>query len=118
MGNIAKWSWDEVQKFISLSRHVYTPITFVMNLKRYNSLTDEQREKVLAAAREAALSSRQYGTDNDVELVGVVKSRSPDVQFNEIDSAAFVEVAKEIAAEIGKIAGEEFTASFVAAASQ
>ena len=118
MGNIAKWSWDEVQKYISLSRHVYTPITFVMNLKRYNSLTDEQREKVHAAARTAVLSSRQYGADNDAELESAIKSRSPDVEFNEIDSASFVEIAKEIAAEIGKIAGEEFTTDFVAAASQ
>lgn len=117
-GNIAKWSWDEVQKYISLSRHVYTPITFVMNLKRYDSLTDEQREKVNAAARTAVLASRQYGADNDDELEGVIKARSPDVEFNEIDSAAFVEIANDIAAEIGKIAGEEFTASFVAAAIQ
>ena len=34
-GNIAKWSFDEVQKYISLSNHVYTPISFVMNLQRY-----------------------------------------------------------------------------------
>ena len=38
-GNIRKWSWFEVQKYISISRHVYTPITFVMNLERYNSLS-------------------------------------------------------------------------------
>lgn len=117
-GNIAKWSWDEVQKYVSLSRHVYTPITFVMNLKRYNSLTDEQREKVDAAARTAVLSSRQYGADNDAELQGVIKARSPDVEFNDIDSAAFVEVAKEISVEIGAIAGKEFTTSFVTAANQ
>ena len=118
MGNIAKWSWDEVQKYISMSRHVYTPITFVMNLKRYNSLTDAQREQVHAAARTAVSSSRQYGADNDAELVSAIKARSPEVKFNEIDPASFVEIAKEIAGEIGKIAGEEFTAGFVAAASQ
>jgi len=118
MGNIAKWSWDEVQKYISLSRHVYTPITFVMNLKRYNSLTDEQREKVHAAARTAVLSSRQYGADNDAQLEATIKERSPDVKFNDIDSSSFVAIAKDIAAEIGKIAGEDFTADFVAATSQ
>ena len=118
LGNIAKWSWDEVQKYISLSRHVYTPITFVMNLKRYNSLTDEQREQIDAAARTAVLSSRQYGTDNDTQLEQVIKERSPDVQFNEIDSAAFTDIANDIAVEIGEIAGKEFTGTFVAAATQ
>ncbi len=117
-GNIAKWSWDEVQDYISLSRHVYTPITFVMNLARYESLTDEQRAAVDAAARRAVESSRAYGAENDASLEKVIRERSPDVQFNEIDRASFQEPAKAIAAEIGKIAGEEFTAKFVEAASQ
>ncbi len=117
-GNIAKWSWDEVQKYISLSRHVYTPITFVMNKARYDSLTDEQRMHINNAARTAVLSSRQYGADNDASLEAVIRERSPDVQFNEIDPASFKEVAGKIGAEIGKIAGPEFTAEFIAAANQ
>lgn len=115
-GNIAKWSWDEVQKYISLSKHVYTPVTLVMNLDRYESLTDEQKEAVHKAAREAVESSRQYGADADANLEAVIRERSPDVEFNDIDSASFQPVAKEISAEIGKIAGEDFTAKFVDAA--
>ena len=53
LGNIRKWSWYEVQKYISISRHVYTPITFVMNLRRYEGLSDEQRAAVDRAARAA-----------------------------------------------------------------
>jgi len=117
-GNIAKWSWDEVQKYISLSRHVYTPITLVMNQRKYDSLTDEQKMHVTNAARAAVVSSRQYGADNDSNLEAVIRERSPDVEFNEIDSASFKEVAGQIGTEIGKIAGLEFTASFIAAANQ
>lgn len=117
-GNIAKWSWDEVQKYISLSRHVYTPITLVMNQRKYDSLTDEQKTAVSNAARAAVVSSRQYGADNDANLEAVIRERSPDVEFNEIDAASFKEVAAQIGAEIGKVAGPEFTASFIAAASQ
>jgi tripartite ATP-independent transporter DctP family solute receptor len=117
-GNIAKWSWDEVQKYISLSKHVYTPVTLVMNLDRYESLTDEQKEAVHKAASEAVESSRQYGADADANLEAVIRERSPDVEFNDIDSASFQPVAKEISAEIGKIAGEDFTAKFVDAATQ
>ncbi|MCR9087735.1 MAG: TRAP transporter substrate-binding protein [Rhodobacteraceae bacterium] len=117
-GNIAKWSWDEVQDYISLSRHVYTPITFVMNLQRYESLTDEQRAAVDAAARAAVEASRAYGAENDASLEAVIRERSPDVQFNEIDSASFQEVAKAIGENIGETAGPEFTARFVDAASQ
>lgn len=117
-GNIAKWSWDEVQDYISLSRHVYTPITLVMNQRRYESLTDEQRAAVDAAARVAVESSRAYGAENDASLEAVIRERSPDVQFNEIDAASFKPVAAAIGEKIGETAGPEFTARFVAAASQ
>lgn len=117
-GNIAKWSWDEVQEYISLSRHVYTPITLVMNLRRYNALTDAQREAVHAAARVAVESSRAYGAENDASLEAVIRERSPNVKFNEIDAASFNEIAQAIGAKIGETAGAEFTARFVDAASQ
>lgn len=116
LGNIRKWSWYEVQKYISMSRHVYTPITFVMNLKRYDSLSDEQRAAVDRAARSAVLASRQYGVDNDAKLVAEIKDLAKGkVAFNEIDSAAFKAAAKPIAVEIGKIAGEDFTSAVMAA---
>ncbi|MDH3643110.1 MAG: TRAP transporter substrate-binding protein [Gammaproteobacteria bacterium] len=118
-GNIRKMSWYEVQKYISKSRHVYTPITFVMNLKRYNSLTTEQKEQVHNAARTAVIKSRQYGADNDARLEKeIIELSKGKVQFNDIDSAAFKQAAVPIAKEIGKIAGEDFAAKFVAAANE
>ena len=115
-GNIRKWSWFEVQKFISISRHVYTPITFVMNLERYNSLTERQKEQVHKAARTAVLMSRQYGADNDATLEQEIRKLAPNVAFNDIDQAAFKAAAVPIAEKIGEIAGAEFTAKFLAAA--
>ncbi|MDG2405644.1 MAG: TRAP transporter substrate-binding protein [Paracoccaceae bacterium] len=115
-GNIRKKSWFEVQKFISKSRHVYTPITFVMNLKRYDSLTAKQKEQVHKAARTAALDSRQYGANNDATLEQEIRDLAPDVKFNDIDSDAFKAAAGPIAEKIGEIAGKDFTAKFVGAA--
>lgn len=115
-GNIVKNSWYEVQKYISLSRHVYTPITFVMNKKRYDSLTPEQRAHVDKAARSAVVSSREYGAENDATLEAEIRKKAPNVKFNDIDSKAFKKAAVPIGEKIGEIAGSEFTAKFVAAA--
>lgn len=115
-GNIVSKSWYEVQKYISVSRHVYTPITFVMNLKRYNSLTANQKDKVHRAARKAVQLSREYGETNDATLEAKIRKEAPDVKFNDIDSAAFQAAAKPIAEKIADIAGKDFTAKFVAAA--
>jgi tripartite ATP-independent transporter DctP family solute receptor len=115
-GNIRKNSWFEVQKYISKSRHVYTPITFVMNLDRYNKLTAKQKEQFHNAARTAALQSRQYGADNDANLEKEIRELAPNVKFNDIDAAAFKAASGPIAEKIGEIAGKDFTAKFVAAA--
>jgi TRAP-type C4-dicarboxylate transport system substrate-binding protein len=116
LGNIRKWSWYEVQKYISMSRHVYTPITFVMNLEKYRSLTDSQRAAVDRAARKAALASRQYGADNDEKLVAEIKQLAKGkVSFNDIDLVSFKAASKPIAVEIGKVAGEDFTAKVMSA---
>ena len=116
LGNIRKWSWYEVQKYISISRHVYTPITFVMNLKRYEGLSDDQRAAVDSAARQAVLASREYGTQNDANLLAeITELAQGKVEFNDIDVAAFQAAAQPISEEIGKVAGEEFTAAVMAA---
>lgn len=116
LGNIRKWSWYEVQSYISMSRHVYTPITFVMNLDRYNSLTDSQRAAVDRAARKAAVASRRYGAENDAKLEAEIKELSKGkVAFNDIDLVAFKQASKPIAVEIGKVAGKEFTAKVMQA---
>ncbi len=116
LGNIRAWSWFEVQKYISLSSHVYTPITLVMNGARYDSLTDEQRAKVDQAGQMAAEASRQFGAENDVKLVAEIKSLSSNIaEFNDIDVASFQAAAGPIWTEIGKIAGEDFTAKVLAA---
>ena len=114
--NIVKKSWYEVQKYISVSRHVYTPITFVMNLKRYNALSDTQQKQVHSAARKAVEMSRKYGADNDANLEAEIRKKAPDVQFNDIDSALFKAAAGPIADKIAEIAGKDFTAKFVSAA--
>jgi len=119
LSNIRQWSWYEVQDYISMSSHVYTPVTLVMNLDRWEALSDEQREAVQRAADKAAAASRQYGVDNDAKLLEEIKELSGGkVAFNEIDAAAFKAAAKPIAAEIAKIAGEDFTNAVMQAVGQ
>jgi len=116
LGNIRKWSWHEVQKYISMSNHVYTPITFVMNLARYNSLSDAQRASVDKAAAAAVIASRDYGVDNDNKLVAEIKELGKGkVEFNDIDIDAFKAAAEPIAEKIGEIAGPDFTALVMSA---
>jgi tripartite ATP-independent transporter DctP family solute receptor len=110
LGNIKAFSWNEVQKYLSLSSHVYTPVTLAMNGQRWDSLSDEQKAAVGRAAAKAVEHSRQFGADNDASLLDEL---SQDMQVNEIDIEAFQEAAKPIWDEIAPVAGEDFTAAVV-----
>jgi tripartite ATP-independent transporter DctP family solute receptor len=110
LANIKAFSWNEVQKYLSLSSHVYTPITLVMNGERWDSLSDEQKAAVDRAAAKAVEYSRQFGADNDATLLDEL---SKSMEVNEIDLQAFQEASKPIWDEIAPIAGEEFTQAVI-----
>ncbi len=105
----------EVQKYLSLSGHVYTPITFVMNAARYDGLSDEHKAVVKAAALEAAKHTRALGAEADASLLDEL---GQSMEVNEIDLAAFQEAAVPIWEQIGDIAGKELADEMIAAAQQ
>jgi len=105
----------EVQDFLSMSSHVYTPVTFVMNGRTYDGLSEEHQQLVKEAALEAAKFTREKGATADAELLDEL-SRSMEV--NEIDQAAFVEAAGPIWDQIAEVAGRELADKVIAAAQQ
>jgi tripartite ATP-independent transporter DctP family solute receptor len=110
LGNIRAHSWYEVQKYISLSNHVYTPVTLSMNLARWKSLSSERQQRLLKAAKVAVDASRTYGAENDAKLVAEMKELAKGkTQFNEINVKEFQAAAKPVWNEIAKIAGQDFT---------
>jgi tripartite ATP-independent transporter DctP family solute receptor len=114
LGNIKAFSWNEVQDYLSLSGHVYTPITLVMNGARWDGLSDEHQAAVRSAAQKAIAHSREVGAENDATLLDGL---SKDMQVNQIDIGAFQAAAKPIWEQIAPVAGEEFTKKVVDAAS-
>lgn len=54
IGLIESNKFYEVQKYISLTQHIYTPYCVVMNLEKWNALTKEQQQIIDRAMQEAA----------------------------------------------------------------
>jgi TRAP-type transport system periplasmic protein len=101
-------SFHEVQKYFSMSNHVYTPVTFVMNGDKFDSLSPEQQELVKRAALEAAQYSRDLGAKADDEFL-VMLQESEDNEVNEIDLAAFQAASEPVYEAIAEEAGAELT---------
>lgn len=112
---IVNRSFFEVQEYLSLSAHVYTPTTLVMNGAKFNSLSPEHQDAVRRAAAEAAAWTREKGRESEAELL---ERLDGEIEINEIDLDAFRAAALPIWDEIGAMAGAEFAATVIAAASE
>ena len=101
-------SFHEVQKYFSMSNHVYTPVTFVMNGEKFDSLSEEQKALVKRAALEAAQYTRELGAKADQDYL-VMLQESDRNEVNEIDLAAFQAASEPVYAAIAEEAGAELT---------
>lgn len=101
--NIEAAKLNEVQKYLTLSGHVYSPSYPTMSLKAYKALDPQIREVLVATAREVALWSRREGAAADDALLSELSAAGMEV--NRADRAAFVAASAPIyekfAAEIG-----------------
>ncbi len=55
---IAFAKFDEVQKYLTLTKHIITPYVWFMNMDFYNSLTDQEKYVVNYAAEAAVVAGR------------------------------------------------------------
>ncbi|QIB33513.1 TRAP transporter substrate-binding protein [Ancylobacter pratisalsi] len=114
LNDIVERSLNEVQPYISISNHVYTPITFAMNAKKFDALPDDQKAMLKEAALEAAHEIRALGAKKDEELLAKLKEAGKN-EIIEIDRASFVEASQPLYEKIGAIAGGTYAADLQAA---
>jgi len=106
-------SLQEVQKYLSLSSHVFTPTTLVMNGRRWDALSADHKAAFMRAAAVAVQTTRDYAEKADVE--GRTRLATA-MEVNTIDTAAFQAVSRPLWERIGAVAGADFAARAVAAA--
>lgn len=106
---------QEVQKYISLTNHVYTPVALVASKKFWDKLSDADKEGVQKAAEEAKLLQRQLLDQGDKEVIE--KFRKAGVQVDEVSPAELAKIQEKVKPVITKFApqiGEDFLKEFQA----
>lgn len=78
--------FHEVQKYLSISRHVYSPAYPVMSRRYFESLDEETRRAILEVAREVGRYHRKLGIEEDARYRSFLEKH---MQVTEIDQAAF-----------------------------
>ena len=95
---------QEVQKYLSLSGHVYTPAYLVVGLRRYGTLPADVRKVLEDTARETQAYVYATAVQQEADLLGKLKQSG--MQVNEVDKDAFIAASKPIYEEFGaEVAG-------------
>ena len=95
------WSqkFQEVQKYLSLTGHVYTPAFVAVGAKRWASLPADVRKIIEDTAKETQAFVYERAKKDDDELVG--KFTGAGVKVNQVDKDAFIAASKGIYDEFG-----------------
>jgi len=92
--------FQEVQKYLSMTDHVYTPAYLVTSVRRWNALPADVRKGLSEAARETQAYVYKTGAEQDEELLGKLKQAG--MKVNEADKAAFRAASGAIYEEFSK----------------
>jgi TRAP-type transport system periplasmic protein len=91
---------QEVQKFLSLSGHVYTPAYLVVGARKYGALPADVRKVLEDTAKET--QAFVYATAAKEETDLLAKLKQAGMQVNEVDKNAFIAASKSIYDDFGK----------------
>jgi len=78
----------EVQKYLSLTRHVYSPAVLILSENVWNELSETDRQVFVQAARDAGAAQRKRVADDEAD--GVAQLREAGMQVVEqVDADSF-----------------------------
>jgi len=91
---------QEVQKYLSLSGHVYTPAYLLVGKNKYEKLPADVRKVLEDTARETQAFVYATAEKQEGELLGKLKAAG--MQVNEVDKDAFIKASKPIYDDFAK----------------
>lgn len=96
---------DEVQQYLSLTQHVYSPAVFIVSLKKWQSIPEQDQEMLFDTAREVARYQRNLGRDMEEKQIDELSGRGMIVERT-IDKAewrsAMQPVISQAAGQFGR----------------
>ena len=104
---------QEVQKFISLTNHVYTTVAIVTSKKFWEGLSDADKQGVQKAATEAGLLQRKLLDEGDKDVIGQFEKAG--VKVNAVSEAELKRIQdklKPVTAKFAPQIGEDFLKEF------
>ena len=93
--------FDQVQKHLSLTGHVYSPAIFLMNKASFDKLSAADKQAFIEAAKEGTKANRARVAEDDAKGVAELRSKGMTVIEN-VDKAKFVAALTPVNADFEK----------------
>jgi tripartite ATP-independent transporter DctP family solute receptor len=87
------------QKYLTLSRHVYSALVFIGNKTFIDGLPEADRQVFLTAARNASLQGRTFIRDNETRQLAELKAAGMEIE-DQPDMAAFRQATAPVLADL------------------
>lgn len=97
--------FDQVQKHLTLTGHVYSPGIFLMSKASFDKLSAADKQAFLDAAKEGVKANRARVDEDDAKGVSELRSKGMNVVEN-VDKAKFVTMLGPVNAEFEKQFGK------------
>ncbi len=97
--------FDQVQKHLTLTGHVYSPCIFLMNKATFEKLGAADKQAFLEAAKEGAKANRLRVDEDDAKGVAELRGKGMQV-VDHVDKAKFVTALTPVNAEFEKQFGK------------
>lgn len=101
--------FDEVQKYLTMTNHIYNPMVLVGSKKTWDSLSEEERKIISESATDAGAYQRQVNTDTEASQIKDMESHGMTVDhFSPQDVAKMREMMKPVIEKFSKNVGVEY----------
>lgn len=109
---IENMKFYEVQKFLSLTRHAYSPLAVLVSKKKFDQLSAQEKDVMRECAVAGQAESRRVGRAQDAEMIA--KLKKDGMQVNEVSAAELQrmrEKVKDVVQAQSKAIGEDTMAA-------
>lgn len=97
--------FDQVQKYLTLTGHVYSPCIFLMSKASFEKLSAADKQAFLDAAKEGVKANRARVDEDDAKGVADLRSKGMNVIEN-VDKSKYVAMLAPVNAEFEKQFGK------------
>ncbi|WP_454457453.1 TRAP transporter substrate-binding protein [Thauera phenylacetica] len=100
--------FDEVQKYMTLTRHQYNPQIVIIGKRAYDSLSPDEQKVLREAAQEAAVYEREVSQRKEKEALEVLKTKLEVTELAPEEFAKMRERVKPVIEKYTQQVGPEF----------